>query len=208
MLDSAPQVRLAALLALADMPPSTQAAQAVAAAFKEENTVQDPHVGDALTCAGAVHSRDFLTEVTGLKPALAPRNYQITVIERIAEHYARGAPTETIGSLLTSLRHANPVVISSIISGLARGWPKDKSAQLDAETETILVQVLPKLPPASRGRVVALGTRWGSRALEKHTAELVESCLNQFRNDKESDGNRIAAARQLIEFRPKDEFST
>ncbi|MFM7846810.1 MAG: c-type cytochrome, partial [Planctomycetota bacterium] len=57
----------------------------------------------------------------------------------------------------------------------------------------------------SRAQLVNLATRWGSKKLETYAAEIAKSFLTIVRDDKAADDARSTAARQLIEFRPKDE---
>src|SRR5207237_820307 len=79
------------------------------------------------------------------------------------------------------------------------GWPRDKPAKLTDEQEKRLVAMLPKLPPASRGALVNLATRWGSKGLEKYSREIATSLLATARDESKPDQERASAARQLIE---------
>lgn len=78
--DSDAQVRLAALLALADMPPAERAGQAVAAMLKEERNGDDRWISQAATSAAAHNDAAFLRAIlaavkagAGTKP-IVPAN--------------------------------------------------------------------------------------------------------------------------------------
>src|SRR5207244_558684 len=124
---------------------------------------------EAATCAAAAQERYFLAWVARHEEALPPANL-LTVLERVAEHYARGAPAQSVGSLLPSLGKARPPIAGAIVAGLARGWPKDQPPALDAQVDKALVDLFPRLAPRGQGQVVELATRWHSKALEHQAA--------------------------------------
>jgi putative membrane-bound dehydrogenase-like protein len=201
--DADPQVRLAGLLALAEMPASAQAAEAVAAALGAEVNWTDRWLLDGLTSAAAAHAGFFLEAATRKPWGRSPPAAVLAVVERVAEHYARGGPA-AVASLMTALPEAHPQLSAAIVTGLARGWPKGWVPRADDRLDPVFVELLPKLPPACRGRLVALATRWGSRALEKDAAAIAGSFLAQARDEMATDAVRLAAAAQLIDFRKAD----
>ena len=91
-----------------------------------------------------------------------------------------------------------------MITGLGRGWPKDKPPTLDDATDRALVEILKKSSPAARAQLVGLASRWGSKAIESSAVEIASSFLAAACDDKQADAARIEAARRLIDFRPKD----
>ncbi len=125
-------------------------------------------------------------------------------MERTAEHLARGADGKAIDPLLAALAEGNAGVADAVVTGLARGWPKDKPPQLTEAAEKSLPTLLTKLSPGMRGRLVALASRWGTKVLARHAAEVAVSLLAQARDEKETDANRIGAAAQFIDFRKGD----
>jgi putative membrane-bound dehydrogenase-like protein len=202
--DPDPQVRLAAFLALAEVPNSPTAAELVARALDDERVLNDRWLVDAATSAAAASDLAFLKTLAGRKLAKAPHPALLALTERVAEHYARGKAADSVASILEGLPGAHEQIAAALVVGLARGWPKDRPATLNEPTEKILVELLPKLPISARSSLVTLGTRWGSKALEKHVAEIATTLLAQVRNAKETSPNRLAAAAQLIEFRAAD----
>ena len=201
--DKNPQVRLAALLTLADLPPSLEAATAAREALASPDVTADRWLKDAATSAAAKHDAAFLKGVLTNKDAkLASPPTDVLMI--VAEHYSRGAPTETIAALLPLLGGAKDDVSMAVITGLAKGWPKGKTATLDDKAEEGLVALLKKLPPATRGPLATFATRLGSKQLEQYGAEIAASFLVVAKDDKQAEAARIDAARQLIDFRRLD----
>ena len=199
--DKDPQVRLAALLSIADMPKGLFNAIAVLDVFAAGRVGEDRWLRDAAISAAAQQEEFFLE-------AVAQRsNDNVTVppdvLTIVAEHVARGGPME-LRSLLQSLVKADARVSQPILSGLLKGWPKDRRLKLDEMSEASLVELLAKLPPASRGVLVNLASRWGSKALEAHVGEIAKGFIAIVADDKAKDSDRISAAKQLVEFKKLD----
>jgi putative membrane-bound dehydrogenase-like protein len=203
--DPHPQPRLAAYLALADLPPSRAAAEALGSALTENDILlSDPWLRDAATSAAARHDAYFLRALTMWHWRELPRGFVIGLIERVAEHHARGAPVKTVGSLLEAIPGAVEPVQAAILAGLARGWPRDRPPDLSGRAEQALIQLAQRAPLAARGQLIMLTQRWGSKALAKYTADVAASLLATVQEEKASNADRIAAAGQLIALRSGD----
>ena len=88
----------------------------------------------------------------------------------VAGHVARSG-LDNPASLLTSLKK-QPEVTIAILTGLARGWPRDSEP---ATPEWIVLgELFEKLPAAGKSQLVTLATRWGSQGLGQHIAKLTE----------------------------------
>jgi putative membrane-bound dehydrogenase-like protein len=205
--DTSAQVRLEALLVLSEMPPSQTAAEAILAVLADERTVQDRWLLDAATSAAARHDRAFLAAVIGQPPAGQTRERLTLLVERVAEHYARGFPEQTAGELVKELAGKPGPAAEAVLAGLNRGWPRGKPLTLSAGIETALADLFPKLSTRGRGQLVELAARWQSKVLEKHAAEIATTMLARMRDEKQSDAERIAAAVQLIDLRRNDAAS-
>ncbi len=210
--DKDPQVRLAAFLALSEMPSSEKAANTLAIAATRPDNTSDRWLRDALTAAGAAHDRHFLIALVNMAFDKSQVNLNDTAHEitrRVAEHFGRGAPVDSIGEVLiaNSKRSSSPI-LEDTIAGLAAGWPKDKPAKLDEAAEKSLLVILNQLAPAQRGVLVNLAARIGSKALESHVAEIAKGFLALASNDKAKEADRIAAAKQLVEFKKLDGDTT
>jgi putative membrane-bound dehydrogenase-like protein len=122
----------------------------------------------------------------------------------VAEHYARRAPVEGVVTLIEHLPEATAEDAESIIVGFARGWPKDRPVKLSAAAEAAMSTAVTSLPPAGRGALGTLASRWGSKALERHVTQIAESFLAVAVDEKKRDRERIDAANQLMELKRTD----
>ncbi|HLN26936.1 MAG TPA: PVC-type heme-binding CxxCH protein [Gemmataceae bacterium] len=196
------QVRLAALLALSEMPADAQAGAAVARVSHNPDNIDDRWLADAATIAGAAHDVYFLKAIAADKMPCPPKLLQALAI--VAEHYARGGPAASAGPLLVALPDADAKLTAAVLAGLAKGWPKNHPAQLGEDTELALQKLLPRLSPGAKGQLIKLATAWGSKSFGKYADEIVGSLLAAAADEKQSDDQRVLAARQLVEFRPSD----
>jgi putative membrane-bound dehydrogenase-like protein len=201
--DADPQVRLASFLALAEMPPSDNAAVEIATALTGESNLADRWLRDALTSAAAAHDAPFLKVVAqshweSLRPGF------MAVLERVAEHHARRGAAATVGPLVEALPGANQAVAGAIVAGMARGWPGGKPPVLGPAAEKALVALFPKLSPAARGPLLTLTARWGTKVLDRHAAEIAAGFLSEANDPRAPDADRVAAAARVIDLRKDD----
>lgn len=202
--DTDAQVRLAAILALADMPASKEAGKAVAALLSRSENVFDKCLPDAVTAAAAKNDAAFLAVLVEGEDALSGTEGTkklLSVLAIVSEHYARGEPATTVAMLLTGLDHAQPAIAETIIGGMAKGWPKGKTVELSDDAQTALLALLPKLSVGSQSQLVRLVTAWGSEKFQKYADEIVQSLSTTIADETKDDDERISASRQLIEFR-------
>jgi hypothetical protein len=198
------QVRLAALLALADSPASEPAGAELAKALLSGIIDNDFWLGDAASAAGARHDGSFLKAIALQSAEKTPNQQVLLIVRRVAEHTARRNDSAAINQLLASLSTAETKTASAIIGGIFAGSAKDKLVKLDPTAEKALVSLLPKLSAEARGQLASLGNRWGSDAFAKYSAEIATALLAETRDQLKPEPARIEAARQLIEFRTKD----
>lgn len=201
--DSDPQVRLAALLTVAEAPEGEAPAQALAELLHDQSAIRDRCIADALTSAAAHHSSEFLYTLLDAKfPDTEPAGLRIVTI--VAEHYARGNPGRGIGNLIDELPNAKSQYAEAILEGLVKGWPKGELVKLTASEETALLAAFEKGTPTIRSRLVTLANRWGNEKLAAHAAEIAKSFLATIESAEKSDKERGEAAAQLIVFRKSD----
>ena len=144
------QVRLAAFLAVADQPPSEPIATAVAAALRAGVVRGDAWLLDAATAAAARNDAAFLKAI-GARSAGGPAGLEvITIVNRVAEHWARGGPSDKVAALLAGLAGGEPTVNEAILRGLARGWPSGRAAVIDRAGEDGLKRLSTELSPSAR----------------------------------------------------------
>ncbi|MBW3539285.1 MAG: ThuA domain-containing protein [Planctomycetes bacterium] len=198
------QVRLAAFLALSEMPPAAEGAQAVLSSISRPENALDPWLPDALTAAAAGHDEHFLRQAAAAALDPGTQRVALAIVERVAEHYARGGPVESVGELLVALKNSSDSQVArAIMAGLARGWPAGQKPHFKPAHDEALLALLSRLPAESQAQLVRLGLAWGSGRLEQHAAKIASSLLKSVQNEKLAERERIDAARQLIEFRPE-----
>lgn len=206
--DNDPQVQLAALLALAEQEISGEVAgRKVAQLFVEGKLLKDKWLADALTVAAAVHAEDFLPALAqnaAGKPA-EPAPRAVKLIETVAEHFARGKPTaDQVNKVLGSIVKADPATADAFFTGLGKGWPSGHKVQIAADTEKALIDNLERLPTGAKSQAVRLASLWGSKAFEKYTTEIVEALMKTLDDSGKSEAARVAAAKEIIDFKPSD----
>jgi putative membrane-bound dehydrogenase-like protein len=206
--DEDAQVKLAAVLALADMPATPAAGKQVAQlATGETETMSDRWLADAVTSAAAVQAFGFLEQLkapTANAAALPADAPAWEVVTRVAEHIARGRPdAKAIEQLLDVLDGAPTPMVESLVGGLSRGWPRDHVVKLSPASEAKLLTMFNKAPTGSKGQLVRLAGAWGSKALDKYAEEIVSALVATATDEKRSDADRIAAVEQLIGFQPE-----
>lgn len=192
--DADPQVRLMALLSLADRTPSQETGVAVVDVFGDSRNAADRWIADAATSAAARNSKHFLK---ALSSKTNPGTRLLATATIVAEHYARGAPANSVGDIVSALVSADPQAADAIIRGLAKGWPSKQPLKLTEQLEENLEKLLARLPEERRGVLVSLATSWGSSRFEKYAAEARKSLLAQVQNEAARTDVRLAAAREL-----------
>ncbi|MGO9464326.1 MAG: PVC-type heme-binding CxxCH protein [Isosphaeraceae bacterium] len=199
------QVRLETLLCLADSVPAEPVALALADSLRGGLARDDRWLADAATAAAARNDVAFLKAVAIRKEGRNAGPEVLTIAARVAEHWARGGPSDQAGELLAGLSGGQPAITEAILRGMARGWPKDRKVEVDRATEEVLKRLIVELDAAARGQLVRLVGQWGSRALDRAGAEIAASLLAATRDESQSESRRRDAARQLIELRPQDD---
>ena len=157
--DSAAQVRLQALLALSDLPPSAPAGQAVAQFLTRSENAGDRWLVDAATCAAAANSLDFLTASAATK---SPSRELINVCKNVANHFARSNPGSATDRLLSSLAPAEPRLAGAIIAGLDDGLPPGTALPNNEGSRNAIQKLLGRLAFEDRVRLARLATRGGN----------------------------------------------
>lgn len=192
------QVRLAALLALAEMPASPEVARAVVDSLSLIENLSDRWLSDALTAALARNDREALLSLAASKAVDHPRHAQI--IARIAEHYARSGPVDSVGGLVAELAKAERPIADTIVLGLAAGWPRDRAVAMNDTLDKSLAALVERIAPAVQGPLVSLGETWGSKRLKEHAAKLSARWWATLDDNAQSDEARGEAARQVVAF--------
>ncbi len=219
--DPDPQVRLAALLAasgfaaipdseLPGLLPFSPAKPVVKAVF-DPATWADRALADATTIAAAANPAEFLDVLVFEKypegTALDPR--AAALVEAVAKQYAATyAPADEemgINRLLGPLSLKDKTFLREpVVNGLAAGWVTGKKVKLD-HGKGGFNRLVKELPVGPKARLLRLGSMWGVEGLDGQLDALIEESLTVAVDPKASTAARLAAARQVIDFRPDND---
>ncbi|MGI9177236.1 MAG: DUF7133 domain-containing protein, partial [Pirellulales bacterium] len=215
--DPAPLVRLWTLDALGEFPPSPEASELVLAMLADPRTAADPVLADAATSAAAVHAVDVLpvlisallqspAQVPTAKPGLTDDTSpaRLALVERVAEHVARGGDAAAVSGLVAKLANSKPATAAAAITGLARGWHAGKKIEFDAAGRGALVKLVGELSPAAQGQLITLVQRAGSDALDSQIERVTTSLLATIDKADAAERDRAEAAKRLVLLRPAD----
>jgi putative heme-binding domain-containing protein len=197
--DADAQVRLSALLALAEMPSDRDAARAVAAVLQKGDILSDRWLSEALTAAAAKHDHYFLEAVASEHPVKETKGLDIVRI--VAEHYARGG-SDKAGALVKGLDKASLPVAEIILEGLQKGWPKGKQPEAVAGLDDAMTKLLVKLPTTSKGALIRIALEWKVAGFEQQIATISAALDKTLLDEKAPEKTRLEAARQLIDLDP------
>ncbi len=146
--DESAQVRLATLLAFADLPTSEASAHAVLEVISNPAELEDKWIPDAATSALAHNSRPFLNSLASAGDLSARA---LEIVTQVANHYARSDDPGDAAELLVQLQTAQSDLIGAVIDGFSQGWRDDHQARLDASIEAGLEKLLEQVATSSRG---------------------------------------------------------
>ena len=211
--DAAPLVRLALLDGLGECPVSPEATDLVLAMLADPRTGADPVLADAATSAAAIQAVGVLPalisavlQAPGQQPPLADdvSPARLALVERVAEHVARGGDAAAVSSLVARLTSAQPDTAAAALTGLARGWPNGRRIEFDAAGRGALVHLVGTLSPAAQGQLITLVQRAGSDALDSQIENVTNSLLATVDEAEASARDRAEAAKRLVLLRPAD----
>ncbi|MEO1614838.1 MAG: PVC-type heme-binding CxxCH protein, partial [Planctomycetota bacterium] len=198
--DSDPQVRLQALLTLADMPTSPEAGEMIVELIE---TANDQVLIDALTAAAATHAVPFLKAASiaehGGKPVM------LEIATRVAQHVGRGNPdAKSIASVVDSLADAPSNLATAILDGMVLGLPGDIRLEGQA-LDVSLASVFDQVKADTQVKLMRLASRVGSTALESQAEAVIEQIEDTLFDEDTDESLRIAAANDLIGFQANSE---
>lgn len=198
--DSDAQVRLATMLALAELPAGDIGGELTLAALNSPLNQNDRWIMEAATAAAANHGVQFLASLARSKDKLTAKSIAATAI--VAEHVARSNDAQTVAATLARFADAQPAAINAVVSGIAAGARDSKPGSIDTDTEAKLVSLLQKLEPGNKGQLAKLAARWGSTKFKTYVTEINQSLQTVLNDNDVSTAKRIDAARQMIDFDP------
>lgn len=192
------QVRLQAILTLADMPVSDPAGAIVAKLAQSET---DNVLIDALTSAAASHAVPYLEWITS-SVADKPSAANLRIVERVTEHVARKRPDANgLQKIVASLPNTDTQIATAILDGLARGLPSDFKVSDTKRLDMALLVAFEKFEGAGKVKLLRLAAQCGTDSLETHADEIVDSLVAIIADADADAGKRTTAARDLVSFR-------
>lgn len=206
--DSNAQVRLAALLALADQTSDAAAGEAIAKMSQDTAVMNDRWLADAVTAAAATHAIGFLQFVSVLEEntqadSLPERTHG--AIRIVSEHIARGRPdAASIEGILAALEKADAQVAGEMITGLSAGWPNDYQPKLSDTQQNKLLTLLERMATGNKAQLVQLSQRMGSSVLADKAREIAAELASRVADADLGVEDRISAAQQAIGISPND----
>ncbi len=194
------QVRMQAILCLADMEPSDDAGKLIATVAQRSDI--DIWEGDAVTAAAATHAVSFLNALAQYQSDKSELSATaLKTSEIVAEHISRSRPTaEQMQTLLAGLENAQPALIEVVVRGLTSGWSREHHIAITAEAEASLLKMLEAVPASSKGQLLKLSSLCGSKALESYAKEIVESLLKVVNKADAATPERVNAAKEAVGF--------
>lgn len=167
---SDPQVRLAALLAVAEMPESEKAGQAIAELLTNESNINDQWIRHAGTAAAARNDASFLDGIFQKElPENADSTYKANVsfvVENVSSHFALGEDAAgTVTHYLIELENTDPIIGTSFLGGLAAGWPEELAPEFSESETGQLKRLRGVLSEEYHEYLNALSEKWGASEL-------------------------------------------
>ncbi|MFH5806286.1 PVC-type heme-binding CxxCH protein [Alienimonas sp. DA493] len=203
--DDDAQVRLAATLALADLPDEAIGAQAGDLVAALAATETDPVLTDALLAAAAAHPGAYLSAALAASAETSPTRATMRIAAGVAEHVARSGPDQAaLTAALAGMKGADGALVEAVLDGLTEGLPADRGFEPNAEFDAALVTAFGGVSAAAKGKLIQLASRTGSDALDPFMDEIVAELSATLADPGAPEEQRLRAARDLIGFRPGD----
>ena len=191
--DTDAQVRLAALLAVADRG-NTASILPLVEAFQNPRNTSDPWLKDGLIAAAAHHHQAFLTSCLAAAPSSPGA---IEVMRAVARHHAATEPNAL--KLTLAAAAAQPAAAAAILEGLTAGWPADRKPSFNPDMAARFQAALAKAPDAGKVALVQLATRWDRADLvASQIPGVARRLIEVLSSTTASDSDRIETARRLI----------
>jgi putative membrane-bound dehydrogenase-like protein len=193
--DADAQVRLAALLALADQPPSAQAGRAVASFLARAENRDDRWLADAATSAAATNAVDFLLACAELDASVSQMR---DVSQIVANHFARSEPGGDAARLLTALASADPAWAGAVLAGLKAGWPEGRALPASGEVNDAIARLRDRLNFEDQINLVGLQLRSGSPEAQAQVERLTDLLFAQLEDASLAIPERAKAAEMIV----------
>jgi hypothetical protein len=169
--DADAQVRVAALLALSEVPGSARSAAAIVDMAMAPQNARDPWLPDALAIAGVKQDPSVVTDLLARRPAAQDSTYLAglrTTVRLMTRYYAAQENTDVIVAVLRAVPEANPTVASGALDAIgggerigAPGWPEDSPPNLTPEQRQALAGAARAAAEELKAGFARIAERWG-----------------------------------------------
>jgi putative heme-binding domain-containing protein len=201
--DADAQVKLAAVLALSDLPPSRASAEVIATLLTDE-AASDPWISDAISSAAAMHGVDFVKALAQRLPRGSSGERELPrevakVADIVGEHIARsGLDASQLAALLDALASADRRLAPTVLASLSRFWPDKRVVQLPPASERALESLLADAPMDTKSDLLRLAQLWKVGNTGELQRQHSASLRAHVENAELADDERIAAAEALV----------
>lgn len=195
------QVRLAAFLALADLPAAPEAGEALVAAMLRPENANDRWIPEAATCAAANQGESFLLAVVK-RPEPSTKLNETAAI--VAEHVARGGHAAALPPVLEALKTANSKTAAAMLAGFANGWPADAKLAQPEELQTAIRALLSTMKLDERVLLIRFAGRLRIPGIEEELDRAKKELIAQLDDTAREETDRLAAAQALVNLAPAD----
>lgn len=169
--DADGQVRITAVLALSELPPSPRAAAILAEMVAVPQNMRDQWIPEAIAIAGVKQGPQFLIDQVRA-PRRGPADSaalagMARAVNMMTRHYAtQGRPqTATIVALIQAVPQLNPVVGAGVLTGIVSGnggWPDEQPPQLTPQQRAALAGAARASAPELAEHYNRIAERWGT----------------------------------------------
>jgi hypothetical protein len=197
--DKDPQVRVAALLALADAETDQSTGETLAGILLKLENDSDRWLKDAWIAAGAKHASGLLAGLVQAERDTTVSPAAGQVVSAVARHFAGRGETEQLLELIGATGRAAKPIAVAVLEGLVAGWSPDRKLDLDDDAKEQAGRLMAALPDEARDELLLLSMRSGNGELfSKEKSGIVAGLEKQLNNSGNSDENRLQVARRLL----------
>ncbi len=196
--DPDPQVRLAALLALAEMPSTPEAGVVVQAVLQSSHNYSDRWIRHAATSAAARHLDGYLQAALSKGASDIPAECA-EILRLIAGHVAQTSSVEKSINVLNQLSGSSAGVANAVLEGFAANWPAGKDPALNDESRAALKVLMENLKDRGQASLLSLAQRWGAASLfEAQASGIIARLREQLTHHSLPDDERLRQSQTLI----------
>jgi len=170
MMASNSKVRVAALLAVAEMPVSEKVGHATAEMLVMRQNATDRWLRDAITVAAVQNKESFFDRLFQKQlPERADSSFKANVrivVEKVSSNFVLSGSkvTTSVIEYLSLLDDVDPTISTGFLAGIAEEWPEDDPPEI-SDSDKQRLKSLSDLPESYHKNLTTLAEKWGSPGL-------------------------------------------